>query len=81
MPHRTVTTEEFQRDWQRLFDEINRDDVAVTVVRDGIPVARLDPLAAKRRDKPLIGSMAGSVLRYDDPFAPAEDANVWHASR
>jgi hypothetical protein len=27
----------------------------------------------------IIGAMRGSVLRYDDPFAPAADPDDWHA--
>jgi hypothetical protein len=29
--------------------------------------------------RPLFGGLKGTVLRFDDPFAPAANAEDWHA--
>jgi antitoxin (DNA-binding transcriptional repressor) of toxin-antitoxin stability system len=41
------------------------------VTRHGVPVARLVPVDSDDEPASLLGSMAGSVLQYDDPFDPA----------
>ena len=52
---------------------MNRDHEPVTITKRGKPVAVLSPV--KTDDKPVSiwGAMRGTVLRYDDPFAPAVD--------
>ena len=41
-------------------------------------MARLNPYS---KESCSLGLMAGSVLRYDDPFEPALDPDEWEANR
>ena len=78
---KTIGAAEFKATCLRVIDEMNRDHQLVTITKRGKPVAVLSPV--KTGDKPasIWGAMRGTVLRYDDPFAPATDADVWTARR
>jgi len=45
----------------------------------GIPIAGIAPNQHGLTE--LWGAMRGTVLRYDDPFAPAVDPATWNAAR
>ena len=49
-------------------------------LKHGKPVAMVSPL---RQDETggIVGALRGSVLRYDDPFAPAVEDDAWNALR
>ena len=81
MPEMTVTATRFKAECLKLIDTMNRDGQSVVVTRHGKPVARLSPVAAKEPRPSIIGSMRGSVLRYDDPFEPAIAPEEWDALR
>ena len=72
---------EFKAKCLRVIDKMTRDLEPVTITKRGKPVAVLSP--AKPDDKPasIWGAMRGTVLRYDDPFAPAVDPAEWNANR
>ena len=70
----------FKAECLRLIDEMREDGEAVIVTKHGKPVAMVSPL---RLDKTggIVGALRGSVLRYDDPFAPAVEDDAWNALR
>jgi prevent-host-death family protein len=76
----TVTATEFKNKCLALIEEMNRTNVPITVTNHGKRVAEMYPASTdKTLSKPFIGSMKGTVLRYDDPFEPAIDPNEWNA--
>jgi prevent-host-death family protein len=76
-----VTATTFKAKCLALIDEMNRTKVPIIVTNRGKPVAEIYPARVESDGKPFIGSMKGSVLRYDDPFAPAIDPDEWEAMR
>jgi prevent-host-death family protein len=78
---KTIAATEFKARCLRLIDEMGRDHQSVTITRRGRPVAVLSPVDQRKEPASIIGAMAGTVLRYDDPFAPAVDQDEWSASR
>lgn len=82
MGEKTVTATEFKADCLKLIDAMNRDRQPVVVTRHGKPVARLVPAESPNEGKPsIIGALRGTVLRYDDPFAPAIAPEEWDAMK
>jgi prevent-host-death family protein len=80
MTAKTVAAAEFKATCLRLIDEMNEDGQPITITKRGRPVAVLMPvLEAPTGKKGIVGVMKGSVLRYDDPFAPAIDPGEWDA--
>ncbi|MDF1633522.1 type II toxin-antitoxin system Phd/YefM family antitoxin [Mycoplana sp. MJR14] len=77
---KSVAATEFKATCLRLIDEMNADGEPVVITRHGKPVAVLSP-AVPAEGKSVFGALKGSVLRYDDPFAPAADADDWAAAR
>ena len=80
MAGKTVGAAQFKADCLRLIDEMARDHQAITITKRGRPVAVLSPVQVAPSGS-LFGVMAGSVLRYDDPFRPAADPGEWDANR
>lgn len=78
---KTIGAAKFKAACLRVIEEMRRDRQPVTITKRGRPVAVLSPLDAGEERKSIIGAMAGSVLRYDDPFAPAADPADWNATR
>ena len=70
----------FKAECLRLIDEMREDGETVIVTKHGKPVAMVSPL---RQDETggIVGALRGSVLRYDDPFAPAVEDDAWNALR
>lgn len=80
MSAKTVAAAEFKATCLRLIDEMNEDGQPITITKRGRPVAVLTPVVEKPAGKKgIVGAMKGSVLRYDDPFAPAIDPGEWDA--
>jgi len=78
---KTMGAAQFKAACLRVIDDMNRDGEPVTITKRGRPVAVLSPVTSERRATSVIGAMAGSVLRYDDPFAPAVGPDEWGALR
>jgi prevent-host-death family protein len=72
---------EFKAACLRVIDEMSRDRQPVTITKRGRPVAVLSPVEAREEPASIIGALAGTVLRYDDPFAAAADPADWDAAR
>lgn len=78
---RTIGAAEFKAVCLRIIDEMNRDHKPVTITKRGKPVAVLSPIENERKPASIWGAMAGTVLRYDEPFAPAASPTDWNAVR
>jgi prevent-host-death family protein len=76
-PRGDVGSAEFKARCLELVDHVREARAEYVVTRHGRPVARLVPV---ERETPaaFIGSMKGSVLGYDRPFAPVPGA--WHVN-
>ena len=78
---KTVGAAEFKARCLRLIRQMNQDGEPVTVTNRGRPVAMLSPLPEQTRSASIIGAMAGTVLAYDDPLAPAAEPSEWASLR
>ena len=79
---RSVGVAVFRRTCARLIAQVSEERESITITRHGRPVALLSPLPAPEDGgQRLIGALKGSVLGYDDPFAPAADPAEWDAVR
>lgn len=77
-----VTATDFKAKCLALIDEMNRTKVPIIVTNRGKPVAEMYPARGEvQAPKSFIGSMKGTVQRYDDPFAPAINPDEWEALR
>ena len=73
---------EFKAKCLKLFDELEAGGEAITVTKRGKPVAVMLPPPSEEPGKgSLIGCMAGTVVRYNDPFGPAVDLDEVDAAR
>jgi prevent-host-death family protein len=61
-----------------LMDHVRETGVEYVVTKHGRPVAKLVPYTA-REQKPLFGSMKGTVLEYARPFEPID--GEWDLAR
>ena len=78
MTEKSIGAAQFKADCLRVIDELSRDPQPVTITKHGRPVAVLSPAPAGRPS--IIGALKGSVLRFDDPTAPALDPADWAAN-
>ena len=78
---KTVGAAEFKARCLRLIKQMNQDREPLTVTNRGRPVAILSPLPEQARSASVIGAMAGTVLAYEDPLAPAADPSEWASMR
>lgn len=79
---KTVAASEFKATCLRLIGQMGMDHEPVTITRRGRPVAVLLPLPPPENGTTsIIGAMRGSVLGYDEPFAPAGAPSDWDANR
>lgn len=78
---KTIAAAEFKARCLRVIGQMNKDHEPVTITKRGRGVAILSPLSTEGEAAPIIGAMRGSVLAYDDPFAPAVDPSDWDANR
>jgi prevent-host-death family protein len=69
-PEHQVGSAEFKARCLELVEHVREARAEYVVTRHGVPVARLVPVDAEDKPASLVGSMAGSVLQYDDPFEP-----------
>jgi prevent-host-death family protein len=76
----TVSATDFKAKCLSMIEEMNRTKVPIVVTKRGKPVAEMYPARSETEvPKSFIGSMKGTVLRYDGPFAPAIDPGEWNA--
>ena len=80
MGAKQVPAAEFKAKCLRIIQEMDRDPRPVTITRRGRPVAVLSPVR-EQADAPFVGMLGGTVLAYEDPFAPAASPSDWAASR
>ena len=82
MMSRTVGVAVFRRTCARLIAQVTEQREPITITRHGRPVALLTPVPPPDdvREQ-VIGALRGSVLGYDDPYAPAADPAEWDAVR
>ena len=79
---RSVGVAVFRRTCARLIAQVSEEREPITITRHGRPVALLTPVPRPDEDgEQIIGALRGSVLGYDDPFAPAVDPAEWDAVR
>ncbi|MCY3809208.1 MAG: type II toxin-antitoxin system Phd/YefM family antitoxin [Gemmatimonadetes bacterium] len=78
---KTVGAAEFKARCLRLISQMNQDGEPLTVTNRGRPVAIVSPIPEQARSASIIGAMAGTVLAYDDPLAPAADHSEWASLR
>ena len=78
---KTIAAAEFKATCLRVIKQMGRDGQPVTITNRGRPVAVLSPVPGPGKRSSIIGAMRGSVLAYDDPFAPATDPSDWNAAR
>lgn len=79
---RTVGVAVFRKTCARLIAQVTEQREPITITRHGRPVALLTPVP--RSDdggEQIFGALRGSVLGYDDPYAPAADPAEWDAVR
>ena len=76
-----IAAAEFKAKCLRVIEQMNRDHQPVTITKRGQPVAVLSPVKPDDKPASLWGAMRGTVLRYDDPFAPAVDPDEWNSAR
>ena len=78
---KVVGAAEFKAKCLNLIDQMRSDDESIVITKRGKPVAVLSPARDTGGRKSIIGAMKGSVLRYDDPLAPAVEPEDWDALR
>ena len=78
---KTIAASAFQAQCLRIINELREDGEPVTITNRGRPVAVLSPVQPEPETRSIIGAMKGTVLAYDNPFAPAVDSSAWDATR
>lgn len=81
MNEKLIGSADFKANCLKIIDRVNKDKQPVTITKRGTPVARLSPIDDRQRKGSIVGAMKGSVLRYDDPFAPSTETSDWNAMR
>ena len=76
---KTIGAAEFKAHCLRILDEIERSGEGVTITKRGRAVAEVTPIAPQEAQD-FIGSMKGSLVRYDRPFDPASETS-WDAEQ
>lgn len=67
----SVGAADFKARCLELMDHVRETGSEYVVTKHGVPVAKLVPYVAPRR-QPLFGSMKGTVLKYERPFDPID---------
>ena len=68
---REVPAAEFKATCLELMNRVKATGAEYVITKHGKPVAKLVPVDAPKK-KPFVGSMKGSVLKYDRPFDPID---------
>jgi PHD/YefM family antitoxin component YafN of YafNO toxin-antitoxin module len=72
-----MSKSKFKAQALEVFREIERTGEPVIITDRGVPALVIRKHSASSQDARSL--LAGSVLRYDDPFAPAVEAGDWEA--
>jgi antitoxin (DNA-binding transcriptional repressor) of toxin-antitoxin stability system len=75
----TVSATEFKAKCLALIEEMVRTKNPVIITKHGKIVAEMRPSLASEQS--FVGTMKGTLLSYDSPFAPAADLSEWDALR
>jgi prevent-host-death family protein len=76
----TIAAAEFKARCLELMDRVSETGVEYVVTKHGRPVAKLVPCPpTEARERPLLGSMKGTVLYYERPLDPLDDD--WDVNR
>ena len=67
----TLAAAEFKATCLELMDRVRETGVEYVVTKHGKPVAKLVPYVEPKPRK-VVGSMKGTVLKYDRPFDPID---------
>ncbi len=71
-----VGAAQFKATCLELLERVRESGQGIVVTKHGKPVAKVMPFEEEKpRRKKFIGSMKGTVLRYDRPFDPID--GVW----
>jgi antitoxin (DNA-binding transcriptional repressor) of toxin-antitoxin stability system len=78
-----VSVSDFKAHCTAILRDLDRHPQRIEVTNRGRVIAVVSPAESAASDEPAtwLGSLRGSVLRYDAPFAPAVDASDWDAAR
>ena len=77
---RRIGVATFRKTCARLIAQVGEEREPITITRHGRPVAVLAPVSSPDDGKQrIVGALRGSVLRFDEPFAPAADPAEWDA--
>ena len=75
-----VGAAQFKATCLELLDRVRESGRDIVVTKHGKPVAKVVPYREKSvRPRKFIGSMKGTVLRYDRPLDPLDE--VWDADQ
>ncbi|MGE0447732.1 MAG: type II toxin-antitoxin system Phd/YefM family antitoxin [Vicinamibacterales bacterium] len=79
-PVNYVGAAQFKATCLELLDRVRESGEDIVVTKHGKPVAKVVPYAEEKpRRTKFIGSMKGTVLRYDRPLDPLDE--VWDADQ
>jgi len=67
----SVPAAEFKATCLELMDKVKATGAEYIITKHGKPVAKLVPCGSSRKH-PFVGSMKGSVLKYERPFDPID---------
>ncbi|HUF29710.1 MAG TPA: type II toxin-antitoxin system prevent-host-death family antitoxin [Gemmatimonadaceae bacterium] len=73
--HITMPAGEFKTKCLELMDRVRERGAVVTITKRGVPVCKVVPL--DENSEPVFGSLAGTVLYFNDPLAPTGEK--WEA--
>lgn len=76
-----VSKSQFKAQALEYFREIEKNKQPIVVTHAGKPVVKIIPYQEEERDKAILASLRGSVLKYEDPDEPAIDPEDWDALR
>ncbi len=78
-----ISVSAFKAQCTALLRELDTHPQRIEVTNRGRVIAVVSPPALERTARPAdwLGSLRGSVLRYEAPFSPAADPAEWGAAR
>lgn len=73
--HITMPAGEFKTKCFELMDKVRERGAEITITKRGVPVCKV--VALDKNSEPVFGSLAGTVLYFNDPIAPTGEK--WEA--
>ncbi len=77
MIFRDVSVTDFKAQCTSMLRDVSEGKYSVRVQKRGRTVAVVERPRSERRRGSWVGSMQGTVLRYDNPFDPAVPPESW----